>query len=192
MASRSFRRPNPTCERPEGSRARGAASCIGRCCVASGRPSAAAPGALFVRGFGSPHPPAGADVDAGAVTLLRGMLDKGNQPARHESSGSHRRPATRHLGDLDDAARGRDLDPPAGTRGHDLEVLDALTGVDHGLHPIAFHAVTIARRGLRVVPHWPTRGDGYVTSPTARPGRRRPLAHPAASRHCGPNATGSQ
>ena len=132
--------------------------------VASAGLSAPPPGALFVCWLGSAHPPAGADVDARAVTLLRRVLDEGNQPAGHEPPGPHRRPASRHLGDLYDATRGRDLDPPAGARGDDLEVLDALTGVDHRLHPIAFHPVTIACHALRVVLRQPGRGDGHVTS----------------------------
>jgi hypothetical protein len=40
------------------------------------------------------------------------MLDERQDPVRHEPSGSDRGAAPRHLGDLDDPARGRDLHTP--------------------------------------------------------------------------------
>ena len=58
----------------------------------------------------------------------------------HEPAGPDRRPATGHLGDLDDAAGGRHLDPPAGAAGHDIECLDGAAGIDDDLDPIALHA----------------------------------------------------
>jgi hypothetical protein len=73
------------------------------------------------------------------------MLDECDQPARHEPAGPNRRAPPRDLGDLDDAASGRHLDAAPGPRRNDLERLDALARVDHGLHSIALHRCIIAR-----------------------------------------------
>ena len=61
-------------------------------------------------------------------------------------AGSHRRPGAGHLANLDHAARGDDLDPPARLGGHDLERLDALSGVDHGFDPITLHGSGLVSR----------------------------------------------
>ena len=88
---------------------------------------------------------AGLDLDPAVGLLLGRMLDEGDQPARHEPAGPDRRPATGDLADLDDAAGGRDLEPPAVLRRRDLERLDRPgPGVDHDLDPIATHARTVA------------------------------------------------
>src|SRR6185369_13640486 len=75
------------------------------------------PGGPFAGG----HPPPGLDLDPRGVALGRRVLDQRDDPARHEPPGPDGRPTAGHLGDLDDPAGGRDLEPPAGARGPDLE-----------------------------------------------------------------------
>ena len=72
----------------------------------------------------------GRHVDRLLPALVRRVLHQGHEPAGHEAARSNGSPASRHFRDLDDAARRRDLDAPAGAGGHDLEVLHALAGVD--------------------------------------------------------------
>lgn len=89
------------------------------------------------------------DLDAAVGLLLGRVLDEGDQPARHEAAGPDRRPAAGDLADLDDAPGGRDLEPPAVLRGHDVERLDTLARVDHDLDAIASHGGTVAPPSLR-------------------------------------------
>ena len=141
--------------------------------VSSGTGLATAPRALVFARLRATHSSARADIDAGTVTLLCRVLDECDQATGHEAAGSNRRAATGDLRDLDDAAGRRHLDAPAGARGHDLEVLDALAGVDHCLNPIAFHPFTIACCALRVATHVPWRGhDGVTAARLSRAARR--------------------
>ena len=87
-------------------------------------------------------PVAGGDLDPAALVGGR-VLHERDQPAGHEPAGPDRRAGARDLADLDDAARRHDLDPPPGLGGDDLERLDALAGVDHGLDAITLHAPTV-------------------------------------------------
>ena len=91
------------------------------------------------------HPPSRLDVHAGPVALECRMLDERDKATGHESAGPYGRARARHLGHLDNAASGRDLDSPARPPGDDLERLRALSGIDHSLDPIALHAGRIAR-----------------------------------------------
>ncbi len=84
---------------------------------------------------------------ASAVKLLlplcgaaRGVLDQGDDPRGHEASRPDRRTATSDLGDLDDPATLRHLDPPAGTGGFDLIGSSRSTGVDDDLDTITPHS----------------------------------------------------
>ena len=72
------------------------------------------------------------------------MLDERDEPARHEPPRPNRRAAARHLRDLDDATRGRHLDPTTGARRNDLERLHALPGIDDCLDAIALHERMVA------------------------------------------------
>jgi hypothetical protein len=56
----------------------------------------------------------------------------------------------RHLPHLHDPAGGDDLDATTGTRGDDLEGLDALPGVDQGLDSVTLH-------GANTTPEVPAR-----------------------------------
>ena len=68
-------------------------------------------------------------------------------------------PGARHLADLDDTARRDDLDPAAGLGRDDVERLDALARIDHGLDSVALHRRMLrprsgagaAERGAQVV-----------------------------------------
>jgi hypothetical protein len=71
------------------------------------------------------------------------MLDERDQAGGHEPACPHGRAAARHLGDLHDAAGGRHLDPAPGAGRDDLERLDPLPGVDHGLDSIALHVIAM-------------------------------------------------
>ena len=104
-----------------------------------------------VGGFGA-HPPAGHDVDR-RVALAGRVLDQRDDPAGHEPAGADRRAAAGDLGDLDDAAGGRHLDPTTGSRRDDLERLDRAAGIDDDLDPIAPHAaVPASARSLSGTP----------------------------------------
>ena len=87
---------------------------------------------------GDDSPPAG-DLDARVVAFLCRVLDQRDEATRHEASCPHGRAAARDLGDLDHAAGGRHLDPSAVAGRDDLECLDTLAGVDHGLDTITLH-----------------------------------------------------
>ena len=74
-----------------------------------------------------------------APLVERRVLDEGDEAAGHEAPGAHDLPGPRHLPHLHDAARRDHLDPAARARGDDLERLDALPGVDHGLDSVTLH-----------------------------------------------------
>ena len=100
-------------------------------------------------------PVAGGDLDPSA--LVGGwMLDEGDEAVGHEPACPDRRARAGHLANLHDAARGDDLEPPAGPRGRDLERLRALAGIDDGLDSIALHRRTVVpRRQVIGVDWWP-------------------------------------
>ena len=54
-------------------------------------------------------------------------------------------PPAGHLGDLDDAPPGVDLDPAPVPGRHDLVGADLAAGVDDDLHPVTAHILTVAR-----------------------------------------------
>jgi hypothetical protein len=90
------------------------------------------------------EPSARRDVDPAVAAFLGWMLDEGDNAVRHEAARPYRRSAPGHLRDLDDAAGGRDLEPPAVARRNDVERLHAaLACVDHDLDPVASHGRTI-------------------------------------------------
>jgi hypothetical protein len=85
---------------------------------------------------------AGADLDPTALVGRR-VLDECDQPIGHEPAGADRCPRAGHLAHFDHAP-GRDhLDPPTGLGGHDVEGLDALTGIDDGLDSITLHGAML-------------------------------------------------
>src|SRR5450756_732747 len=69
----------------------------------------------------------------------RRMLDEGDEAAGHEAAGAYRLTGPRHLAHLHDPAGCDDLDATTGSRGDDLESLDALPGVDQGLDSVTLH-----------------------------------------------------
>jgi cytidylate kinase len=91
----------------------------------------------------------GRDLDP-ASFVGRRVFDKGDQPAGHEPPGPDRLPSPRHLADLDDAPRRRDLHSATRPGRRDLECLDALARIDQRLDPIALHGRndTEAGKGL--------------------------------------------
>lgn len=100
-------------------------------------------------------------LDAALLVGCR-VLDERDEAARHEAAGTDGNAGPGHLADLDHAAGGHDLDPPARSRRHDVEGLDALPRIDDGLDSIAFHGRTIVhatqrRNGEFADPgrHWP-------------------------------------
>src|SRR5262249_19824534 len=118
------------------------------------------------------------------------VLDEGDDAVGHEPAGADRCAAAGELRHLDDPARGRDLDPPAGARGADLERRGPLPRVDHDLDPVALHATSIAHR---VDPAAPRPLPSIIDHPTGggrwRPpeGARCPSSTPSASRAAGPS-----
>ena len=73
------------------------------------------------------------------------MLHEGHDPVGHEATAADGVPAPGHLRHLDDTAPGRDLDPPSGSRGHDLEALHATgAGVYQDLYSVTLHRGTDA------------------------------------------------
>jgi hypothetical protein len=71
--------------------------------------------------------------------VQRWMLDEGYEASSHEAAGPDRLPCPRHLTHLDNPTGRNDLDATTGTRGHDLEGLHALPGVDQCFDSIALH-----------------------------------------------------
>src|SRR5450759_5670442 len=69
----------------------------------------------------------------------RRMLDERDETAGHEAAGAYRLTGPRHLAHLHDPAGRDDLDATTGSRGDDLESLDALPGVDQGLDSVTLH-----------------------------------------------------
>jgi hypothetical protein len=72
-----------------------------------------------------------------------GVLDEREDAAGHESRLAHRLAGARHLGDLDDAASCRGLDPAARTGGDDLIRARAVVCGDDDLDTIAFHVASL-------------------------------------------------
>jgi hypothetical protein len=108
------------------------------------------------------HPAARRDVDAAVRNLLRRVLDQRDDPTRHEPARPDGRAAAGHLGDLDDAAGGRNLEAAAVLRRRDLERLDALTRIDYDLDSIALHARTITHAGPRTIAGTGGRRSGTI------------------------------
>src|SRR3954468_24153367 len=149
-------------------------------------PSRSARTRLGALGWADPAP--GLDLDPAVGLLLGGMLDEGDQPARHEPTGADRRAAAGHLADLHDTARRRDLEPATVLRRDDVERLGPLPRVDDDLDPISTHPPTIApsnpapwadatlerldRRGCRAT----DRRRGGASPPRGRDRRRPPDA----------------
>src|SRR5450756_2566177 len=79
----------------------------------------------------------------------RRMLDKGDEAAGHEAAGTYRLTGPRHLAHLHDPAGRDDLDATTGSRGDDLEGLDALPGVDQGLDSVTLHGAKQYSGGAR-------------------------------------------
>src|SRR6188474_3381245 len=84
-------------------------------------------------------------VAAGSATATGGdrrrrMLDERDDAVGHEPARADRRPGAGHLGDLDDAAAGRDLDAATGLRRLDLVLQRPVARVDDDLDPLALHA----------------------------------------------------
>src|SRR6476646_11793512 len=69
------------------------------------------------------------------------MLDQGEYPGGHESSGAYRRASTGDLGDLHDAATMGDLHPPAIAGGFDLVGPSGTAGVDDNLGAVTLHGL---------------------------------------------------
>src|SRR5581483_9231289 len=74
------------------------------------------------------------------LPVVRRVLDEGDDARRHEARRPHRRARARHLGDLDHAPAGGDLDPPARLGRLDVERLRAAAAdVHEHLDPVALH-----------------------------------------------------
>jgi hypothetical protein len=79
-----------------------------------------------------------------AVAVDGGMLDHSDHPCRHEATDAHRMPGASEFGHLDDAPRGRDLDPSADPCRRYLKGLRAAcTGVDDDLDAVSDHMTTV-------------------------------------------------
>src|SRR5262249_7158074 len=89
--------------------------------------------------FARADPPASRYVDARSVAFLGRVFHERHETAGHEPAGPDWRAATRDFGHFDDAPGGGDLDPAAGSGGHDVEGLAALAGVDDGFDSISLH-----------------------------------------------------
>ena len=115
---------------------------------------------------------AGADLDPSALVGGR-MLDEGDQPGRHEPAVRTGFPERVDLADLDDTARRDDLDPAAGLGRDDVERLDALARIDHGLDSVAFDRRMLRRAPAQVRRNAALRSSG-PRSRTSPCSRRRP------------------
>jgi hypothetical protein len=77
--------------------------------------------------------------------FARWVLDERKHPASHESGRANGFAGPGHLGDLDDAAPGRDLDPATRARGEDLVRPRAVVCSDNDFHTIALHRASVPR-----------------------------------------------
>ena len=82
---------------------------------------------------------------AGQQPVLSRMLNQGEDSACHEPGRAHWTAGASDLGYFDDAAAGRDLDPPPRAGGDDLVGLHLAACVDDDLHPITFHTSSMPR-----------------------------------------------
>src|SRR5439155_6311951 len=126
--------------------------------------------------LGWPEPAPRLDLDSAVGVLLRRMLDEGDQPARHEPAGPHRRAAAGDLADLDDATGRRHLESAAVLRRDDVEGLNALAGVDDDLDAIASHAADDSTVESGTMTGWVCVDGtaGSTKAPSHRPWLRAP------------------
>jgi hypothetical protein len=71
------------------------------------------------------------------------VLDERNDTAGHEPGRAHRFAGARHLGHLDDAAPGGDLDPATRASRENLVGPGAVVRSDHDLDTIASHGASV-------------------------------------------------
>jgi hypothetical protein len=76
------------------------------------------------------------------------VLHDGDDPVGHEPPGADDLAAAGDLSDLDDAAAGGHLDPPAGSGGLDLEPLGTAPGVHHDLDAVPLHVAILGPPGF--------------------------------------------
>src|SRR3954451_14859468 len=98
------------------------------------------------------------------------MFHQGDEPVRHEPAGPDRDSTPGDLADLDDPAARDDLDPSSSLGRRDLERLDALACVDHGLDAVSLHGgILVPSTVLRETAGTPALAPA---SHTLRPWRR--------------------
>src|SRR3954471_1537134 len=97
------------------------------------------------------------------------MLDQGDQPVRHEPASPHRDSTPGDLADLDVAAARDNLDPSSSLGRGDLERLDALACVDHGLDAVSLHGrILVPSTVLRETSGIPATAPATHTSTMAK------------------------
>ncbi|MDN3354578.1 cysteine hydrolase [Actinomadura sp. DC4] len=86
------------------------------------------------------------------AAVVERVLDQCQHPAGHEARGAYGGARASHLGHLDDAAPGDDLDPPPRACGRHLVRPRRLAGIDHDFDPVALHDRTLLRTSIRLLP----------------------------------------